>query len=211
MSAHHAAWAHFLARQNIRLPREELHRRMHGKTNREILLDIVDSTLSDADIERMAVEKERVYREEFYALVRPMPGLNQFLARTRAAGVPVAVATSATAANIEFVFALLGLGQAFPIVVGAEQIRHGKPDPEVFLVAAQRLGVAPAHCLAFEDSLPGIEAARRAGMSVVALTTGYSRQELAALDGVVDVIDHYDDIDPQQLLDYIEPVRSALA
>jgi beta-phosphoglucomutase len=204
MGAHHAAWEQFLARYQIKLTLDELRLRMHGKTNREILLDIVDPHLSDADIERLADEKERLYREEYHAQVKAVAGLDHFLARVHDAKIPCAVATSANAPNIKFVFDLLGLHQTFDVVVGAEQISRGKPDPEVYLLAAQKLGVAPAHCLAFEDSFPGLEAAHRAGMAVIAVTTGHDADAVRRAPGVVDVIDDYEDLDPHALLTLIK-------
>jgi beta-phosphoglucomutase len=204
MGAHHAAWEQFLARYKIKLTRDELRLRMHGKTNREILLDIVDPSLSDVDIERLADEKERLYREEYHAQVKAVAGLDHFLVRVHDARIPCAVATSANAPNIKFVFDLLGLHQTFDAVVGAEQISRGKPDPEVYLLAAQKLGVAPEHCLAFEDSFPGLEAAHRAGMAVIAVTTGHDADEVRRAPGVVDVIDDYEDLDPHALLALIK-------
>ena len=100
-----------------------------------------------------------------------MPGLVEFLQQARAAGMRLGVATAANWENVEFVLQGIGLRDAFDTIVTADDITRGKPDPEIFLIAAQRLGVPPERCLVFEDALMGIEAARRAGMDLVALTT----------------------------------------
>jgi len=113
-----------------------------------------------------------------------MPGLVEFLQQARAAGMRLGVATAANWENVEFVLRGIGLRDAFDTIVTADDITRGKPDPEIFLIAAQRLGVSPARCLVFEDSLMGIEAARRAGMDSVALTTTISAQKFASLSGV---------------------------
>lgn len=77
------------------------------------------------------------------------------------------------------------------VVVGAEDIWAGKPDPEILLTAAHRLGMAPERCLVFEDSLVGLEAARRAGMRAIAITTTHAAGELVGLPGVIQVIADY--------------------
>ena len=106
--------------------------------------------------------------------LRPLIGLPEFLQQARAAGMRLGVATAADLVNAAFVLEGIGLRQVFDVIVTADDITRGKPDPEIFLLAAQRLGVPPGRCLVFEDAPMGIEAARRAGMLAVALTTSIS-------------------------------------
>ena len=95
-------------------------------------------------------------------------------------GVPRAVGTSASRWDVETLLGALGLRQHFDVIVTAEDVRMGKPDPEVYLEAARRLGAPPPDCLVFEDSLVGLAAARRAGTRAVGVTTAHSDAELRA-------------------------------
>jgi HAD superfamily hydrolase (TIGR01509 family) len=99
----------------------------------------------------------------------PMPGLRPALARLAGAGLPLAVASSGTRAYVEHVLAGLGVADAFAAVVSSEEVADGKPAPDVYLLAAERLGADPADCVAVEDAPHGIAAARAAGMRVVAV------------------------------------------
>ena len=200
MSLHRAAWGMFLGAHGLSFSDVELHRKTHGTTNREILRDAFGARLDDVELERLSLAKEELYRSEFRAQIRALPGLEPFLNAARAAGIPLALATSAIAANVELVFELTALAPHFELVLSAEHVARGKPDPEVFLLAAERLGVTPDRCLVFEDSLPGLEAAYRAHMPAIAVATGHAPELLRALPGVVDVISDYRGLAPSALL-----------
>jgi HAD superfamily hydrolase (TIGR01509 family) len=117
--------------------------------------------------------------------LRPMPGVRRSLDRLAAAGLPLAVASSGTRAYVEHALDRLRLRHAFAAVVSGEEVANGKPDPEIYLQAAERLGAEPAACMAVEDAPHGIAAARAAGMRVVAVPHAMT----AALDlGAADVV-----------------------
>jgi HAD superfamily hydrolase (TIGR01509 family) len=107
----------------------------------------------------------RIAREE----LAPMPGLHQAVERLAGAGLPLAVASSGTRAYVEHVLTGLGVRTAFGVVVAGEDVTRGKPDPEVYLLAASRLAADPADCVAVEDAPHGVTAAHAAGMRVVAV------------------------------------------
>jgi HAD superfamily hydrolase (TIGR01509 family) len=116
-----------------------------------------------------------------------MPGLRPALARLTAAGLPLAVASSGTRAYVEHVLARLGVAGAFTAVVSGEEVAEGKPAPDVYLLAAERLRADPAACVAVEDAPHGIAAARAAGMRVVAVPHARTRAlDLSRADVVVD-------------------------
>lgn len=109
-------------------------------------------------------------RAEYDALALGVKPLDEVLAfaRERAqAGFPVSVASGGDAPTVRRTLQTIGAADLFPIVVTAEEVAHGKPAPDLFLLAAERMGVAPQDCLVFEDSLLGITAAERAGMGAV--------------------------------------------
>jgi HAD superfamily hydrolase (TIGR01509 family) len=121
---------------------------------------------------------------------RPMPGLRPALARLAAAGLRLAVASSGTRAYVEHVLDRLGVAGAFAAVVSGDEVAHGKPDPAVYLLAAERLGADPAACVAVEDAPHGIAAARGAGMRVVAVPNAYTEAlDLSQADVVVADLD----------------------
>ena len=96
----------------------------------------------------------------------------------------MAVATAAPLTNVEFILDGLDLRNFFDAVTTAEDVTNGKPDPEFFLVSAEKLGVEPAHCIVFEDALGGFEAAHRAGMKSIGIATVNSIEDILQLDSV---------------------------
>ena len=99
--------------------------------------------------------------------------------------LPMAIATSGIQVNIDFMFEHLPVKQYFSAVINSSHIKNGKPDPEIYLVAASTLNVDPRRCLVFEDAVVGIKAAQSAGMKVIALTTTHSAAELSKAEKIV--------------------------
>lgn len=200
MNVHMRVWIEILGRLGIRVTPEEYQRQAMGKTNRQILRQLVGDHLTDEDIAEYAERKESVYREKYGPHIKPMNGLIDFLRGCRRLEIPLALATSAPRLNIEFVLGRLGIETHFRVIVSAEEVERGKPDPEMFLTAAQRLGVEPNGCLVFEDSLFGIEAAHRAGMKSVAITTTSDAGDFEQSPGVIRIAPDFLSIDPESLL-----------
>ena len=143
---------------------------------------------ADAErIRRIGDAKEAEYRRlaEAHGLT-PLPGAREWLERLHAAGWKQAIASSAPRLNVETMLRALGLADDFDAIVSAEDVSVGKPDPEVFLKAAEKLGVAPSHCIVVEDAAAGVEAARRAGMRSVGVNP---RQRLDADISVASLAD----------------------
>ncbi|HEY3333576.1 MAG TPA: HAD family phosphatase [Capsulimonadaceae bacterium] len=149
--------------------------------------------LTDHEVEILAEKKEFLYRYLARTRLQPIAGAHQFLHRLREAGYPLAIATSADHRNANFQLDVLGMTGMFDLVVANEDVTFGKPFPEIFQIAARRLGASPERCLAFEDSKPGLAAAAAAGMQIVGLTTTYPRGVVEALPGVAYAIDDYTD------------------
>ena len=137
-------------------------------------------------IEELGERKEVIYRE----LVRrdgiePLPGVRELLDALDRAGVPRGVGSSTPRANIEMILDVVGLEGRFDAITAAEDVRCGKPDPEVFLLCAVAIGCAPERCVVFEDAHAGIEAALSGGMQAVAVTTTHPASTFAAAHLVV--------------------------
>ena len=118
--------------------------------------------------------------------VQPEPGARELIERVQREGRRLAVASSSPDVVVRATLSALGLHGAFELHVAGDQVEHGKPDPEIYLATAARLGVPSARCLAIEDSIHGIEAARRAGMAVVAIRTRYTAGRTLEATRVVD-------------------------
>jgi HAD superfamily hydrolase (TIGR01509 family) len=179
MAVHAEAFAIFAARHGLPPLTLADRARLDGKRNRDIFPDLFGRALPEDFLQACIREKESLYRELSCGRLEPVPGLLSFLDALDAAAVPTAIATSAPAENVAHTLRELGLGQRLTRVVRSDRVARGKPFPDVFLAAAELIGVAPARCLAFEDAPAGLQAARAAGMICVAVTTGFSAEALA--------------------------------
>jgi beta-phosphoglucomutase len=173
MALHQRAFDLFAARHGLPALTLEQRRRLDGKRNRDIFPILFGKAFDAAALRALADEKESLYRELSRGKLEPMKGLRELLACLLTLKIPAAIATSAPPENVVHSLRELGLEGAFAAVAKAEDLPRGKPHPDVFLAAAQALQVEPELCLAFEDAPMGVEAARAAGMTCVALTTSF--------------------------------------
>jgi beta-phosphoglucomutase family hydrolase len=178
MPFHERAWLALARRHGRELTLEDFRQRMSGRRNRDNLRLVFGEGLSEADLRTYQAEKEEAYRAAFGPHLAALPGLTDLLQAARVAGMRLAVATSAPPKNIDLVLDGLNMRKQFDAVVGEAEVKRAKPDPEIYLTAAARVGVEPARCVVFEDSIVGIAAARAAGMPVVGVTTTHSAKAL---------------------------------
>ena len=167
---HRVAWEAFNRRYGIETT-EEMHRRMYGRRNDEIVRDFFGESLSSDEVAARGFAKEALYREMVADRVETMllPGLRDFIERYP--HIPKAIASNAEPANVDFLLDRAGLRSYFKVTVDGHQVEHPKPFPDIYLRAAALLGVGPANCVVFEDSYSGVEAGLAAGMPVVGLAT----------------------------------------
>ena len=167
---HCRAWEAFNRRYGIETT-AEMHHRMYGKRNDQIVRDVFGDALDDAEVFARGRAKEALYREMAAPHVEQMlvPGVRDFLERYHY--LPKAVATNAEPDNVNFLLDRAGLRAHFHAVVDGDQVQRPKPYPDIYLRAADLLGVEPARCVVFEDSLSGVAAALAAGMKVIGLAT----------------------------------------
>ena len=188
MALHAAAFRAFLARHQLPPMTMALRRRIDGKRNAEIFPILFNREMTDAEWRAFEAEKEGLYREISHGQLQPVPGAIALLDRLDALGIPVALATSAPRENVGHTLEAIGLARYFRTIVRGDEVPHGKPAPDVFLRAAEVLGVEPAACLAFEDAPVGVAAARAAGMTCVALTTTFDAAAFAASEPPPDLV-----------------------
>lgn len=186
---HEESWERLAAEEGRSLP-EGHFKEGFGRKNEWIIPNLLQWPGDAAEIKRLSLRKEALYREVVVEWgIEALPGVKVWLDRLAEAGVPRVIGSSTHRENIETALKVLGLENAFQSIVSAEDVSHGKPDPEVFLVCATRLGLEPASCVVFEDAHVGVEAARRAGMRVVAVTTTHPAESLSDADRVVGRLD----------------------
>lgn len=172
-----------------------------GRKNEFIISNLLQWTTDVDEVRRISLRKEALYREVVAEWgLEPLPGVRVWLERLRAAGVPCAIGSSTHRANIDLSLGLIGLGEFFSGIVTAEDVSHGKPDPEVFVKAAQSIGREPARCVVFEDAHVGIEAGRAGGMKVIGVATTHPASELGVADRVVHRLD---ELQPAELAAWI--------
>lgn len=187
---HEASWDRLAAEERRALPPGHFIAGF-GKKNTHIIPEILQWTRDPAEIERLSRRKEELYREIIVERgLQALPGVEGFLQRLEAAGVPSCVGSSTDRENIVTILRVLNFGRYFPHLVTAEDVTRGKPHPDVFLRAADKIGRRPECCVVFEDALAGIEAARAGGMKVVGVATTHPREDLVPLvDRVVHRLD----------------------
>lgn len=169
---HRESWAEYNRRHGVETT-EAMQQRMYGKRNDMIVRDYLGQHLTDAEVFAHGAAKEKLYREMLGPRLDEtlVPGLNAFLERHP--DMPKAVASNAEPANIAFVLQNAHLDRFFPVIVDGQQVPNPKPHPDVYLRAAELLGIAPANCVVFEDSHGGVAAGLAAGMRVIGITTTY--------------------------------------
>lgn len=186
---HEVSWER-LAKEVDKLLPEGHFKRGFGMKNEVIIPGQLRWTSDPEEVRRLSLRKETIYREVVRELgITALPGVESWLRTLREAGIPCVIASSTHRENIITTLEVLGLKAFFSDIVSAEDVKHGKPDPEVFLTAAKRIGVEPACGVVFEDALVGIAAATAAGMHVVAVATTEPKEKLAHADWVVDRLD----------------------
>ena len=170
-----------------------------GMGNDDIMRAVMpEEIIREKGIAALADEKEAIYREIYAPDIHPVEGLVELLERLRAAGVRCAVGTSGPKANMDFVLEKCAIGPYFDAKVSGDMVTRCKPDPEIYLKAAEALRLRPEECVVFEDARAGIEAGDRAGMKVVALATTLSREELERTAATL-VIDDFTQMSVERL------------
>lgn len=175
---HERSWEMLAKEIGKPLPADHF-KRGFGMKNQLIIPDILNWTRDPVEIERYSLRKEELYREIIAQEgITPLPGVRALLEMLNGRGVPCAVGSSTHRKNIEVIFDAIGLRSFFQAVITAEDVSQGKPDPEVFLKSASRIGIPARDCIVFEDAHVGIEAGLAAGARVIAVATTHPLSEL---------------------------------
>ena len=203
LEVHRAAFAEFFRRYGVERSFEELSR-VFGKGNDDIMGELMPHEVVErVGIRELGHEKEAIYREIYAPTITPQPGLLTFLDECEAEGLKCAVGSSGYRANVDFVLDKCNIERYFDYAVAGDEVTRCKPDPEIYLTAAAKLGLRADECVVFEDAEAGIEAAKRAGMRVVALATTFNRDFLETTDADY-IIDDFRGITVDKLREIVE-------
>jgi beta-phosphoglucomutase len=202
---HKIAWEKFLNGQGISFDDQLFDNVLSGRTGPTSIRLIFGEDLSQEKLDLYLEEVDSNYQNILRQTkdVRPIAGVHAFLDQLTQNGYRLALATSAPVLNIELGLEKLKLENTFEHIVGKVDVSHGKPHPEVYLTSLSLLGIAAENCIVFEDSKAGIQSARSAGIQVVGIASGHSREELLD-EGVSMVVDDFTGLSPDKVLALIK-------
>lgn len=176
MMIHHRMWQRKLAELGLEMTIGEVKENIHG-VNTEILGRLFGDRFTPEERIRISAEKEAAYREYFKPRLKLVDGLPGLLEDLHVAGIPMAIGTAAPPENVDFVLDTLRIRHYFRTVLHSDDVKNGKPDPEIYEKAAAGLGLSPADCLVFEDSVTGAETTKNAGCPTIIVTTTHTEEE----------------------------------
>ncbi len=181
---HFGAWQEFTAARG-KVFTQEAFRRTFGMRNEDILLSIFGEKLERGILKIWSDEKEERFRQLIQGKVKAFPGVLPLVRNLYAAGYKQAIASSTPMKNIHLILNALTILDLFDPIISGEGVARGKPNPEVFLKAAEGMSLPPDRCLVIEDAAAGIEAAKRAGMKAIGVTNTIPLGKMASADLVV--------------------------
>ena len=185
---HFAAWSAIAKELNLPFSRPDF-AATFGKRNPEILRQLYGNRFSEKEIAELGEKKEEYYRAAARRQgVEPLPGVKALIENLRQAGFKQAIGSSAPRANLDLILRLTELASFFEVLVSMEDTQRGKPDPQVFLVAAERLEVSPRHCVVVEDAVAGVQAAKAGGMKCIAVDFGGHHGQAALNSAGADLV-----------------------
>ena len=175
---HKRAWMEMTRRLGLNFSEKDYHEKIHARSNDKIVQNLFGAEASAELIQKIADEKESLYRSIFAPYLREIAGLRHLLIELEQAGVVCGAVSNSPKANVDFVLDGLNLWRFFKVAINRDMVKVGKPDPESLLRAANELGYPPGKCLVFDDSASGFRACRNAGMKYIAITAGTEEADL---------------------------------
>lgn len=202
---HEQAWIEMGRRRGLPVTAEFYQQKLHSRGNGEIIRELFGSQVDEKFIRRFAEEKEAVYRDLYAPHVKEVSGLRTLLRDLNDEGVPCAVVSNSPRENVDFILSGLGVADCFRVILSADDVTKGKPDPELILKAAQRLGVPPYRCVVLEDSVSGFQAAEAAGALYVIVCAGADMEPVETFrDRAKRVVRDFNELNFQTLEDIAE-------
>ena len=185
---HFSAWQEVFQKRGVDFTEDDF-RRKFGQRNDTIIRNTLGEGISQSEIDAIASDKERNFRQRVRHNIKSLPGAIKLITSLKEHGFSMALASSAPMENIQLVIRGLGIESYFQAIVSGREVKEGKPSPQGFLLAAQKLGVKPKNCIVIEDAIAGITAAKRAGMRCLAVANTHPRKSLTEADLIVDTLE----------------------
>jgi beta-phosphoglucomutase len=196
---HFQSWRRMFAELGVEFTDDQF-RQTFGRTNRDIFAELYRGEMTDERSRELGDLKEQYYRQIIARDFTPLPGAVELIDALHAAGFKLAVGSSGPPENIALTLEKLGRADRFTAAATGADVERGKPDPQVFLIAADRLGVPPERCAVIEDAPQGVEAANRARMTSIAVLGTTTREKLAHAKLVVESLN---ELSPQRIAELI--------
>lgn len=196
---HFRAWQEVFQKRGVDFTEDDF-RRKFGQRNDTIIRNTLGEDISQSEIDVIASDKERNFRQRVRQNIKPLPGAIKLITSLKQHGFSMALASSAPMENIQLVTRGLGIESSFQAIVSGREVNEGKPSPQGFLLAAQKLGVEPKNCIVIEDAVAGVTAAKRAGMRCLAVANTHPRISLTEADLIVDTLEEVTMDDLEELL-----------
>jgi HAD superfamily hydrolase (TIGR01509 family) len=190
MPYHVSAWHSIMNRLGANITLERMKQECYGK-NHDVIERIFPGRFMHEEKTKMSFEKEKKYQEDFRPSLKLIAGLDSFLADAHRAGIKLGIGSAAIMFNIDFVLDGLHIRKYFDVIVSADDVENSKPHAETWLKCADRLKLAAADCIVFEDSPKGAESALNAGMQCIIITNTHEKAEFANYTNVIRFIDDY--------------------
>ena len=187
-AAHFQSWQRMFGEIGVEFTDEQF-RATFGRTNRDIFAELYPGQMDEEQSRRLGDRKEELYREIVRKDFTPLSGAVELIDALYDAGFKLAVGSSGPPPNVALTLEKLGRASRFSAQVTGADVTIGKPNPQVFLIAADRLSVAPERCAVIEDAPQGVEAANRAGMTSIAVLGTTTREKLDHAKLVVETLD----------------------
>ena len=185
---HKKSWG-ILAEENNIFTTDEFFEKYFGMINADILPKFFNRELSMPEIIKYSERKESLYRDLIKGHLLPMPGVCELISTAHKAQWKIGIGSSGPADNINLIIDEIEIKQYISGIVTGNDVEKGKPDPEVFLKAAEKIKVSPDRCIVIEDVPAGIKAAKNAGMKCIAVTTTHHRDKLFSADMILDSLE----------------------
>ena len=182
---HYRAWKKVFGDMGIDFSWEDF-THSFGTRNDRIIPKVLGRKCTKEEIVSIDDKKEYLFREFAKGKVKPLDGLVDLLRSLREDGFKMAVASSGTPENVEAIIGQCKLKSFFSVIINGSEVQHGKPNPEVFLLAGKKLGAEVRKCIVVEDALAGIEGAKKAGMKCIAITSTHKKDSLKDADLIID-------------------------
>ena len=197
---HHKGWQIVFRKRGTNYTEEDF-RRNTGKRSDTIVREVFGEKIPQNEITEIIQEKDETFRQLMGQKIKLFPGVLKLITSLKEHGFKIAIASSAPMENIQLITRSLKIDNHFDAIISGWEVTKGKPHPQTFLLAAEKLGVEAENCIVIEDAISGVAASKRAGMRCIAVTNTTSREELREADLIIDTLEEITVADLNRLLE----------